>query len=126
MNDIILYSPDWVLPGWSAEDLKQVRFTDSEFSGSPRNTDVDEQPVKRNMSSSLLDDMDFNAIKNEPLWSVLQDTARRIPLYSNFLAYVNEKILPNNPNITARELASKMSISYGEALVLLSDLKDKK
>jgi hypothetical protein len=126
MNDNILYSPDWVLPGWSAEDLKQMRFTDSEFSGSPRNTDVDEQPVKRNMSSSLLDDMDFNAIKNEPLWSVLQDTARRIPLYPNFLAYVNEKILPNNPNITARELASKMSISYGEALVLLSDLKDKK
>ena len=126
MNDIILYSPDWVLPGWSAEDLKQMRFTDSEFSGSPRDTDVDEQPVKRNMSSSLLDDMDFNAIKNEPLWNVLQDTARRIPLYPNFLAYVNEKILPNNPNITARELASKMSISYGEALVLLSDLKDKK
>jgi hypothetical protein len=114
------------LPGWSAEDLKQLRFTDSEFSGSPKTTDVDESQTKHTMSSSLLGDIDPDEMKNHVLWGVLKDTARRIPLYPNLLAYVKDEILPKNPKITARELASKMSISYGEALVLISDLTDTK
>jgi hypothetical protein len=115
------------LPGWSARYLKQVKITDRAFSGSSPSSDKDDNFPRRNTSSTLfLEDLNPEEVKSNILWKVLKDTARRNPLYSNLTAFTKTQILPNNPTITAKELASKLSISLGEALVLLADLKEQK
>lgn len=57
--------------------------------------------------------------KSNPLWPVLVETTMRNPLYPNLAGYTRNQVLPTNPNISAKELASKLSISIGEALVIL-------
>jgi hypothetical protein len=122
-----LFSPFGFLPGWSARFLKQVKITDRAFSGSSSSSDNDDNFPKKNTSSTLfLEDLNPEEVKSNILWNVLQDTARRNPLYSNLTAFTKLKILPTNPTISAKELASKLSISLGEALVLLADLKERK
>ena len=55
----------------------------------------------------------------DPLWRILIETARNNPLFSNNAGYAHTHIIPNNPTITPKELASKLSITVGEALAIL-------
>jgi len=109
------------LPGWSAEQLKQVKINDKSFNEFSKPTADVIVPKKHTPSSSLFEDMDLRNLKSNILWDVLVETARRSPLYSNLTGYIRTEILPRTPNITPRELASKLSISFGEALVILAD-----
>ncbi len=56
----------------------------------------------------------------------LVETIRKIPGYTNRLAYVKEHILPENPRITKEELSVLLAITIGEAAVLLSDAREKR
>ena len=99
--------------------MKQKRLTDKQEDSRAAS------PVAPTMSDALstrfieLDPADF---KGHPLWKILVETARRNPLYPGLTSYIREEILPKEPTINPRELASRLSISVGEALVLLDDL----
>lgn len=67
-------------------------------------------------------DIDKANFKTHPLWNILVETTHRSPLYANLSGYVREKIVPVEPDISPRELATRLSISIGEALVILDDI----
>jgi hypothetical protein len=69
--------------------------------------------------SSKLIDINVADFKGHPLYSLLIETAKSNPLFAGNAGYAQNYILPENPNITARELASRLSITLGEALAIL-------
>ena len=101
--------------------MKQARITDRAFDASLKPAGDAVLPDKKKQRSSPLPDVDLSELKENVLWSVLVETARRSPLYSNSIGYIKSEILPKHPTITYKELASKLSISLGEAMVLLAD-----
>jgi len=60
---------------------------------------------------------------NDPLWPILVETVHTIAMYPHHKAYVAKRLLSDEPDITPRELASKLGISLGEALVILCELQ---
>jgi len=64
-------------------------------------------------------DINVADFKGHPLYSLLMETAKSNPLFAGNAGYAQNYILPKNPNITAKELASKLSITVGEALAIL-------
>lgn len=80
---------------------------------------VEYTSLRRVQESTRLIDIDLSDFKAHPLWSILVETARRNPLYPGLAGYIRDQILPSNPNIEPRELASKLAISVGEAMVIL-------
>ncbi len=84
-----------------------------------------ERNVKKGKSGRTIDiyNVDF---KDDRLWPVLLETARSNPLYAGNVGYVKEYILPNHPDINAKELANKLSITIGEALAILERLLPEK
>lgn len=80
---------------------------------------VEYTALRKEQESTRLIDIDLSDFKAHPLWSILVETARRNPLYPGLAGYIRDQILPSNPNIEPRELASKLAISVGEAMVIL-------
>jgi len=64
-------------------------------------------------------DIDVADFKGHPLWKILIETARNNPLFPGNAGYAHTHIIPQNPAITPKELASKLSITVGEALAIL-------
>jgi hypothetical protein len=62
----------------------------------------------------------------EKLWPILVETVHASVMYPTHKAYTREKILQKKPDITASELANRMSLSLGEALVILHDLAEER
>jgi hypothetical protein len=61
---------------------------------------------------------------SEDLWSILVETVKAdVVLFPNLKGYVQGQILPREPDISPKELASRLNISIGTAMVLLSELK---
>ncbi|MBN2229581.1 MAG: hypothetical protein JW779_08285 [Candidatus Thorarchaeota archaeon] len=69
--------------------------------------------------SGLTIDIDVADFKGHPLWNILIETARNNPLFPGRSGYAHNHIIPENPKITPKELASKLSITVGEALAIL-------
>lgn len=65
-------------------------------------------------------------ISKEDLWEILRETVNRITMFPHYLSYVEEHIFPENPEISPEELALRLGISLGEAIVILHDLLEKK
>ena len=63
---------------------------------------------------------------NNPLWSVLVETVHAMIMYPHHKAYVRDVVLHEQPNISTRDLAVKLGIPPGEALVILCELKKEK
>ena len=63
---------------------------------------------------------------NNPLWAVLVEAVKTLPLYKNHKAYTRDKILLDSPNLTHEELAVRLTIPLGEALVIMSELLNEK
>jgi transcription initiation factor IIE alpha subunit len=70
--------------------------------------------------------MDFEQYTKERLWSVLVETVHNIIMYPHHKAYTREVILNEKPDITPTELAVRLKISLGEALVILYELTEEK
>jgi hypothetical protein len=85
---------------------------------------TDSKSVKKakNGKSGRTIDIDIADFKTHPLWSLLIETARDNPLFPGNIGYAETYILPKNPDITAKELANKLSITVGEALAILEGL----
>ncbi len=60
----------------------------------------------------------------EKLWPILVETVRALVMYPSHKAYTRETILREKPDMTAIELANRLSMSLGEALVILHELKE--
>lgn len=68
-------------------------------------------------------DPEFDKYLNNPLWPLLVETVHTIVMYPHHKAYTASNLLSQQPDITPRELATKLGISLGEALVILYELK---
>jgi len=62
---------------------------------------------------------------NDPLWPILIETVHSIIMYPHHKAYVADRLLNAHPDITARKLAAEMGIPFGEALVILYEVRGK-
>ena len=69
--------------------------------------------------------MNQDLIKN-PLWIVLVETAKSLPLYKNHKGYTRDRILIDSPTISPEELAFRLTISLGEAYVILYEIEVEK
>ncbi|TET18845.1 hypothetical protein E3J74_09600 [Candidatus Bathyarchaeota archaeon] len=61
-----------------------------------------------------------------PLWPVLVETVHAMIMYSHHKAYTRDVVLHEQPDITSQNLATKLSIPLGEALVILHELQKQK
>lgn len=66
-------------------------------------------------------DINMEEYRSHPLWLLLVETARSHPLYPGLVAYVSTHLLPEHPDVTAKEVAVRLSIPLGLAVVVLDD-----
>ena len=70
--------------------------------------------------------MDFKEYTSDKLWPTLADTVHALVMYPNHKVYTKETILPEKPEITPTELANRLGMPVGEALVILQELTEQK
>ncbi|MEM3627921.1 MAG: hypothetical protein QXJ11_06520 [Candidatus Bathyarchaeia archaeon] len=70
--------------------------------------------------------MGLEEYAKEKLWLILVETVHALVLYPNHKAYTREVILHEKPDITPQELAARLGIPLGEALVILYELANEK
>ncbi|MFW9919332.1 MAG: hypothetical protein ACFFED_07020 [Candidatus Thorarchaeota archaeon] len=100
--------------------LKQARL--DKRTQSPPNLEGIRTNHREKVPTRLMD-VNLSEFKTNPLWPILVETTMRSPLYSGLVGYIHDQIIPNNPDISPKELASKLSISIGEALVILDSIR---
>lgn len=61
-----------------------------------------------------------------PLWSVLVETVHAMILYPHHKAYTRDVVLHEQPDVTPSDLAAKLCVPLGEALVILHELQKQK
>ena len=62
--------------------------------------------------------------KENPLWLILVETAKKLPMYNSHLNYTKDVIITKKKKITPEELSQRLDIPLGEAIVILSELND--
>lgn len=67
--------------------------------------------------------MNFDEYTKDKLWTILVETVHQLVMYPRHKAYSRDSILPEKKDISAEELAARLGISSGEALVILFELK---
>ena len=60
----------------------------------------------------------------EKLWQMLVETVHASVMYPSHKAYTRETIIQENPDITPQELANRLNIPLGEALIILQELAE--
>jgi len=70
--------------------------------------------------------MSLEEYVGNPLWPLLVETVHAMIMYPHHKAYVRDVILQEQPDVTAQELTTKLSIPLGEALVILYELRKRK
>ena len=63
---------------------------------------------------------------NNPLWPILVETVHAMAMYPHHKAYTRDVALSEQPDIKPTDLAAKLRISLGEALVILYELEKTK
>jgi transcription initiation factor IIE alpha subunit len=66
----------------------------------------------------------FEEYLENPLWKILVDTVHSLVMYPHHKAYVRDAVLSEIPEITPEQLAARLGISLGEALVILYELRE--
>ncbi len=67
--------------------------------------------------------MNLEELTKERLWQLLVQTVHANVMYPTHKAYTRDTILKTKPDITAEELADRLNMPLGEALVVLDELK---
>ena len=70
--------------------------------------------------------MSLGDFVNNPLWPVLVETVHAMVMYPHHKAYTRDVILHEQPEVKPRDLATKLGITLGEALVILYELQKQK
>ena len=66
--------------------------------------------------------MSVEDYEKEKLWPILVETVHSLVMYPHHKAYTREMILNEKPDITPAELAARLKMPLGEALVILYEL----
>lgn len=66
--------------------------------------------------------MNLEDYSKEKLWQLLVETVHASVMYPTHKAYTRESVLPQKADISANELAERLGMPLGEALVILSEL----
>jgi hypothetical protein len=67
--------------------------------------------------------MNLEDCSKEKLWSILVETVHANVMYPTHKAYTRDSILHETPNITPIELAMRLNMPQGEALIILDELR---
>ena len=67
--------------------------------------------------------MKLDDYSKEQLWQLLVDATHASVMYPTHKAYTREKVLPEKPDVTPLELAQRLNMPLGSALVILAELK---
>ncbi len=70
--------------------------------------------------------MSLEEYTTNPIWPLLVETVHAMVMYPHHKAYVRDVLLHEQPAATAQELALKLGIPLGEALVILCELRKTK
>ena len=66
--------------------------------------------------------MNLEDYTKEKLWHILVATVHTAVMYPNHKAYIRDVILREKPDVNPTELANRLNMSFGEALVILDEL----
>jgi hypothetical protein len=66
--------------------------------------------------------MNLEEFTKERLWQLLIETVYASVMYPTHKAYTRDSILPQKADVSAIELAERLGMPLGEALVILSEL----
>lgn len=66
--------------------------------------------------------MNFEEYMEEKLWPILVETVHALVMYPRHKAYTRDTILPEKAETFPAELAARLNIPFGEALVILVEL----
>ena len=70
--------------------------------------------------------MELQESVKDKLWPLMVETVHSLVMFPKHKAYAREAILPQKPDITGEDLAVKLRISLGEALVIIYELAEEK
>ena len=70
--------------------------------------------------------MNLENYSKEKLWQLLVEAVHASVMYPTHKAYTRDSILPKNVDVSAVELAERLGMPLGEALVILSELTQNK
>jgi hypothetical protein len=67
--------------------------------------------------------MNFDEYTKDKLWTILVETVHQLVMYPQHKAYSRDSVLFEKKDVSAEELAARLGISLGEALVILFELE---
>jgi hypothetical protein len=70
--------------------------------------------------------MSLEEYMKEKLWPVLVETVHASVMYPSHKAYTRDDVLREKPDITALELANRLNMPLGEAVVILYELAEER
>ena len=70
--------------------------------------------------------MSLEEYTKEKLWLILVEAVHAAVMFPSHKAYTREEILREKPDVTPAELAARLSIPLGEALVILHELAEER
>jgi len=68
--------------------------------------------------------MSLEEYTKDKLWPILLETVHALVMYPHHKAYTRDVVLNEKPDIQPKELAARMSIPLGEALIILHELRN--
>lgn len=70
--------------------------------------------------------MDLEDYTKDKLWQLLVEVVHASVMYPTHKAYTRNSILPEKSDITAVELAERLGMPLGEALIIIDELTQEK
>ena len=70
--------------------------------------------------------MDLQEYLGDKLWSILVDTVHALVMYPSHKSYTREVVILEKAEITPAELATRLKMPVGEALVILHELGEER
>ena len=69
-----------------------------------------------------VDSLDLTDYSKETLWQLLTEAIHASVMYPTHMAYTRDIILKETPNITPPELAHRLNMPLGEAIIIIKEL----
>jgi len=63
---------------------------------------------------------------NDPLWPVLVEVVHALTMYRFHKRYILNVLLNENPNITPSDSSTRLRIPFGEAVVILHEIRSER
>jgi len=62
----------------------------------------------------------------DPLWPVLVEVVHTLTMYRSHKRYISNVLLNENPDIKPSELCTRLKIPFGEAVVILHEIRSER